>query len=125
MSHIRKEAREGTSRYLSDRLAGTSGRVKNLDAGRTLRRNCPDAGETLIREAFAASSATRTAFDEAASSQLTQLPKHLDTAQCTSSHSHNNTRPTQQTPCDCHLLISFPKDHERNRPYHPEARQVA
>ena len=35
MSHIRKEAREGTSRYLSDRLAGTSGRVKNLDAGRT------------------------------------------------------------------------------------------
>jgi len=71
MSHIRKEAREGTSRYLSDRLGGTSGRVKNLEVGktnRTLRLNCPDAGETLIREAFEPSSATRTAFDEAASS---------------------------------------------------------
>lgn len=35
------------------------------------------------------------------------------------------TRPAQQTPCNRHLLISIPKDQERNRPYHLEARHVA
>ena len=134
VSHVaRRRGREdGTSGYLADSrvvagvgLAPESKTWKSEGALKDPHSQLAGSWKLTCPWTFEATRATPTAFDEAASSQPTQLPNHLDTAQCTSSHTHNNTRPAQQTPCDCHLLISIPKDHERIRPYHPEARQVA
>jgi hypothetical protein len=38
--------------------------------------------------------------------------------------SQDNSHPIQQTICNCHLAHAPTKDHERNRPYHPEETRV-
>ena len=138
VSHVaRRRGREdGTKRVpggqSGSRLGGTSARVKSLEVGR--------GSQGPLLSQLPGSWKLTCPWTKGHSRPHAQHQQHLMRQPRHNLHNCRTTwiqpnvplraaiitpRPTRQTPCDCHLLISFPTHHERIRQYHLEASQVA
>jgi hypothetical protein len=124
---------DGASGYLAGCApwwsAATLAELKSWNWERSGRKpeaqRAPEAGSSHVRERSSPVRQHRQHLMRKPHHNLHNCRTTWIQAQCTFARSHNNTRSIRQTPCACHLLISHTKDHERNRPYHPEARQAA